>query len=250
MLVQGTGSRKSSIPQIIAVVDRGVTIVIENTLAFGSDQQSMIANTNNYDGGKVLGIQLDEIKHKKDQQLIIKTIMEHMNTKSTTLILLFTSPETIAQPIWLDLIAHLIEHKILKLICINKVHLLVEFGVTFQPSFGSLKDKLFHLITNYTHNNSYFRFGKCTLTLQTSQGMLAGTKQGGEMHWSLYYPFREGTTPDPMRNGAYHSNPANSLTTLTLTLSPNGQVGSLAKTYLPNRREALFARAHSPFTKS
>ena len=68
-------------------------------------------------------------------------------------ILQFTSSEAIAYPVWLELIAHLIEHKVLKLICIDEVHLFVEFGVAFHPSFYYLKDKLFSMIINKSNNN-------------------------------------------------------------------------------------------------
>ena len=39
MLVQGTGSGKSFVPQTVTVVDGGATVVIENMLALGSDQK-------------------------------------------------------------------------------------------------------------------------------------------------------------------------------------------------------------------
>ena len=53
ILMQGTGSGKSSVPQ---------------TVTLGSDQRSKIASANEYSCGKVLGIQLDELKCNKDQQ--------------------------------------------------------------------------------------------------------------------------------------------------------------------------------------
>jgi hypothetical protein len=152
MLVQGTGSGKSSVPQTVAVVDGGVTIVIENTLALGSDQRSKIAAANDYDGGKVLGIQLDELKSNIDQQKLCRSIRNNMHKESTTAIILFTSPETIARPVWLELIKYLIEKKILKMICIDEVHLFVEFGVTFRPSFCELKQKLFSLIIDNSND--------------------------------------------------------------------------------------------------
>jgi superfamily II DNA helicase RecQ len=153
MLVQGTGSGKSSVPQTVAVVDGGVTIVIENTLALGSDQQSKVVDANEYFGGEVLGIQLDELKHKEEQQQLAHSLRNDMNVNSTTAIILFTSPETIARPIWLDLIEHLIENKKLKLMCIDEVHLFVEFGVTFRPSFCELKQKLFSLLIHNSNDS-------------------------------------------------------------------------------------------------
>ena len=63
MLVQGTGSDKSSVLQTIVIVDGEVTIAIENALVLGSDQRSIIASVNDYTGGKVLVILFDELKH-------------------------------------------------------------------------------------------------------------------------------------------------------------------------------------------
>ena len=40
LLVQCTGSGKSTIPQTVAVVDGGITVIIESTLALSTDQQS------------------------------------------------------------------------------------------------------------------------------------------------------------------------------------------------------------------
>ena len=154
LLVQGTGSGKSSVPQTVAVVDGGVTIVIENTLALGSDQRSKIANANDYDGGKVIGIQLDELKNPQVQKTFADSLKTYMTVNSTISILLFSSPETIAQPIWLDLIKDLIGKQIVKLICIDEVHLFVEFGVTFRPSFCLLKEKLFSMILTNTSNDA------------------------------------------------------------------------------------------------
>ena len=44
LMVQPTGSGKSAVPATVAVVDGGVTIVIENTLALAADQCSKIVS--------------------------------------------------------------------------------------------------------------------------------------------------------------------------------------------------------------
>ena len=42
LLVQSTGSGKSSVPLTCSVVDGGITIIVENTLALSSDQASKV----------------------------------------------------------------------------------------------------------------------------------------------------------------------------------------------------------------
>jgi superfamily II DNA helicase RecQ len=44
LLVQGTGGGKSSVYQTIAVIKKGVSLIIENTLSLSSDQLSKIKN--------------------------------------------------------------------------------------------------------------------------------------------------------------------------------------------------------------
>jgi hypothetical protein len=88
-----------------------VTIAIENTLALGSNQQSKVVGANEYFGGEVLGMQLEELKHNEEQQQLAHFICNNMDVNSSTAILLFTSPETIACPIWLESIEHLIEKR-------------------------------------------------------------------------------------------------------------------------------------------
>ena len=54
LLVQSTGTGKSSVPLTAATVDGGITIIVQNTLALGSDQVSKIATTANSSAKHVL----------------------------------------------------------------------------------------------------------------------------------------------------------------------------------------------------
>ena len=45
LLVQPTGTRKSSVPLTCAVIDYGVTVVVENTLSLGIDQAVNLDST-------------------------------------------------------------------------------------------------------------------------------------------------------------------------------------------------------------
>ena len=61
LLVQGTGAGKSAVAQTVGIVDCGVTLVIEETLALAADQQSKVKSASNANG-PVLAYQLDSIK--------------------------------------------------------------------------------------------------------------------------------------------------------------------------------------------
>merc|ERR1740124_733250 len=61
LLVQGIGGGKSAVAQTVGVVDCGVTLVIEETLALAVDQRSKVKDASNA-YGPVLEFQLDSIK--------------------------------------------------------------------------------------------------------------------------------------------------------------------------------------------
>lgn len=58
LLVQGFGSRKSFVPLLCAVIDRGVTVIVENMLSLGSDQTSKVNRNDNNNRKLVNAIQL------------------------------------------------------------------------------------------------------------------------------------------------------------------------------------------------
>ena len=61
LLVQGTGAGKLAVAQTVGIVDCGVILVIEETLALAVDQQSKVKLASNANG-PVLAYQLDSIK--------------------------------------------------------------------------------------------------------------------------------------------------------------------------------------------
>ena len=69
LLVQGTGGGTSDVTQTVGIVDCGVTLVIEETLALSADQKSKIKSASNA-YGPVLAYQLDFLKQT---HLITKT---------------------------------------------------------------------------------------------------------------------------------------------------------------------------------
>ena len=75
LLVKGTGSGKSAIMQTIGVIRGGITIIVENTQALGSDQCSKIdAASQEY--GVIAGFQLDSLSRVESEQLAVPQYRE------------------------------------------------------------------------------------------------------------------------------------------------------------------------------
>lgn len=136
LMVQPTGAGKSAVPLTVAVVDGGITVIIENTLALGTDQATkteLIAQSTNR--RYIKSIHLDSIKIHKQQQALSSSILHHCSKNKDTSIIIFTSPETLLKPVWINFILQCHKNRILNLICIDKIHMFVEFGCTFRPKF-------------------------------------------------------------------------------------------------------------------
>ena len=151
LLVQPTGSGKSSVPQTASVVTSGVTIIIEPTLSLSSDQASKFNNATNVPGGLVYAYQLDFQKKEHQKVQLANNILNVMKQKSTASIdsgivsfVLFTSPETLLLPTWTNLVDDLLKIRMMNLLCIDEVHLFVDFGLSFRREFLDLRHKVFN----------------------------------------------------------------------------------------------------------
>ena len=146
LLVQGTGGGKSAVAQTVGVVDCGVTLVIEDLLAVATDQKSKVRSASNAHG-PILAYQLDSMK---DPSLVNKLQTKLLALKKTSncTIFLYSSPECLLRQPWRTLIICLINNGVLKLVCVDEIHLYdVMFGLTFRKEFIMIKDSFFkHLI--------------------------------------------------------------------------------------------------------
>ena len=151
LLVQGTGGGKSAVAQTVGVVDCGVTLVIEELLAVATDQKTKVKSASNA-YGPVLAYQLDSIKNPLVVEKL-KSKLLLMNKKSNSTIFLYSSPECLMRQPWRSLMVSLIRNGVLKLVCIDEIHLYVMFGVTFRKEFINLRDTFFkHLIDDTRHD--------------------------------------------------------------------------------------------------
>jgi superfamily II DNA helicase RecQ len=149
LVLQSTGGGKSAIPQTAAVTDGGVTIILKNTLALSTDQRSKIKQLNS---NKMFLFHLNSVKSKADKELLSMCLIPVLECDDQISVLLFTSPECIVDEIWINMIKKLLDSNFLKLVCIDKVHRFVEFGLTFRKLFATLKEKFFKLLVNLDYN--------------------------------------------------------------------------------------------------
>ena len=146
LMVQPTGSGKSTVPLTVATADGGITIIIENTLSLGTDQAMKVpliaqSSTLRY----IRSYHLDSFKTEKDQQALSSSIISHCSKNNNTSIILFTSPETLLKKIWSEFLQDIHRLNKINLICIDEIHLFVDFGCSFRSSFQQLRSKIFNI---------------------------------------------------------------------------------------------------------
>ena len=118
-------------------VDYDVVLIIEETLALAADQKSKVGQArNNY--GPVLAYQLDSIKRPNLIEKL-KNKLDSLTKTTNVTIFLYSSPECLLREPWKSMVIGLINRQVLKLVCVDEVHLFVMFGVTFRKEFTLLK---------------------------------------------------------------------------------------------------------------
>jgi superfamily II DNA helicase RecQ len=113
----------------------------------GVDQVQKIGSKANTSLGSISAILLDEIRAKHQQESIVAAILSQpIASNSTTFP--FSSPQALVKEgsVWIGLVDALIASKRLSMVCVDKVHLFVHFGLTFRKEFTQLKMCLFNKI--------------------------------------------------------------------------------------------------------
>ena len=139
-MVHGTGG-KSAVTQTVRCVNCGVTVVIKPTFALSAYQRSKVVRAHDT-YGPVLAYQLDSIK----TPLLVNKLNKKLNkldSHSNVTISIYTSPDCILREPWNAVFVGLLERKGLKMVCPDKIHMFVMFGVTFFKELTLLKDSFF-----------------------------------------------------------------------------------------------------------
>ena len=82
------------------------------------------------------------VKNIKSTDELINLLL-NFNLSSGVTIFLISSPEALMLDCWNDMVQTMIHRDILRLLCIDEVHLFVEFGCTFRPDFSKLRGTIF-----------------------------------------------------------------------------------------------------------
>lgn len=104
----------------------------------------------------------------------LKTKLEGLKKGgNTTTIFLYTSPECLLCEPWKTLMVTLLDWRLLKLVCVNDIHLFVMFSITFRKEFKTLKTAFFRHLLNtinprYTHASGLCNDLKDPLLLVTA----------------------------------------------------------------------------------
>ena len=148
LVVQSTDSRKSTVPLTYSAVNGRITIIVENTLALGSDQVTKVILNATHSHKHVKAYQLDVFKTKTDQIGLSDAIIDHCTNNKDTSILFFSSPETLLKSMWKEFITRIVALNLLHMFCLDEIHLFVEFGISFRKEFQLLKNNILKSIQN------------------------------------------------------------------------------------------------------
>ena len=89
LMVQPTGSGKSTVPLTCAIIPGGVTIILENTLALASDQTSKVKSIITSNVKPVKSFQLDTFKSNEELQRLFDAILNHTDKNDSSVPLLY-----------------------------------------------------------------------------------------------------------------------------------------------------------------
>jgi superfamily II DNA helicase RecQ len=152
LLCQNTGGGKSLARDTAAVCLQGLTLVITPLLALGEDQCTKLSNIIPplmKKKEQLLTYHLDDLEVGSSDHTALVCALEQFKPEDEKTIILFTSPQTLQSEKWLPLLKALIKPKILRMVCIDEVHLFVSHGLFFRSEFFQLKTNFFdHLATS------------------------------------------------------------------------------------------------------
>jgi hypothetical protein len=143
LLVRPIRGGKSSVWETYSVMCAGVSLTITPLLCLGADQTQKIPQNTATNGGPVHVYHLDKLRCPRAQQLLSDCLLL-LSINTDTTVFLFSSPQAIVNnQVWRPMIDSLIAKRLLSMLCIDEVHLFVQFGLTFRQEFALLQLVLF-----------------------------------------------------------------------------------------------------------
>jgi superfamily II DNA helicase RecQ len=150
LLVRNTGGGKSLVRDTVAFILGGVALIITPLLVLGSDQTAKL-KTMIQQGTGIEAVHLDEIGVDSQKEKTLITDIESLSSStSKKTLLLFSSPQRlVSSKSWTECLSYMISNSLLKMVCVDEVHLYVMHGLHFRPQFFQLKDILFDKMKTY-----------------------------------------------------------------------------------------------------
>jgi ATP-dependent DNA helicase RecQ len=136
-LCQPTGGSKSAVRDAFAACQPGVTLNIAPLLSLNADQSTKLDLHRITE--KVVPIHWDQYRQAKDLTNLEADILSASTTVS--ILVFFISPRLIT-----DNPVRLVAKGLLRCVCIDEAHLVVEFGLYFRPEFVKLKTVVFRYL--------------------------------------------------------------------------------------------------------
>jgi superfamily II DNA helicase RecQ len=144
LLVWPTGGGKSSVHDVYSIMCAGVSLTITPLLSLGADQtQKILCRNTSKNGGLVHAYHLDKLRCPEAQKLLSDQLLSLSIDTDVTIFLFFSPQAIVNNQIGCPMIDSLITKRLLSMLCIDELHLFVQFGLTFRQEFALLQSLLF-----------------------------------------------------------------------------------------------------------
>jgi hypothetical protein len=145
LMVQPTSAGKSGVRDIHALILGGMVLSVGPLLSLGTDQNSKMPPFSKVSSGIIRSENLDDYKGSAKQQALSDELLSY-DKKTEQTVMLFACPQTITNSdIFKNMIRHLLDMSLLRLVCCDEIHLFVRFGASgFRDEFVRLKTALFN----------------------------------------------------------------------------------------------------------
>ena len=133
----------------------------------------------------------------------------HCIHNSTTLIIIFASPEALLQTVCIDFVEELVSKKLLQLFCIDEIHLFIQFGLSFRKVFQNLRTSVIHKLKQSNSNHMKIPLLLMTATFNIEYLNLLEKILGIKMlphniFWGSYYSFQKRHIKIEMKYSSQH----------------------------------------------
>jgi superfamily II DNA helicase RecQ len=143
VFIAPTSLGKSLCRDVVGRILCGIYWTLCPLLSLSADQVEKIVEYQKqfFDNG-IRAIHIDEIKDAKDIETVTNKLI-NMSTDTGRVAALFSSPQAFAKPWVQKLFDTLLARKLLRLFCIDEVHIAVRHALTFRDAYTPLRDSIF-----------------------------------------------------------------------------------------------------------